>query len=342
MVINLAEIKLFLSQPFNFIYDKLNLKFINEKSYKKLISQYKIEKRAKNFGNKNIFICNGEIEHGGYTDRLQGILTTYYLTKLVKRPFKIHWDSPFDLNKYLTPNAYDWRLKSSSIQIENLGYQPLIFFLHSNKYRFRNYLGYIILSLYIFRHKNGFHFYTNYKFPKFKFKELYNELFRPTPVLLSEINRHLNLLGSKYWSISFRFLRSLNDFLDGAGEILDLKKRENLINKNIKELKKFLKLLPTDYRCLITSDSSTFLENVKNLDSRIYIVEGQISHLDFVNIKDKINCGKTDPWLKLFIDHHLIMNAECVYLFKTENMYRSRFSETAALIGGKKFILHEF
>lgn len=338
MKIKLYELKLFLSHPFKFLYEKLNLKFINEKSYNKLIKNYQFERKHKFNENINIFVCNGEIEHGGLTDRLQGILTTFYISKILKRPFKIYWDSPFKLNKYLECNKYNWEITNKKNIYKGTNSKPLIFFLYPRKYNLRNILGYGILSYLLSKRNNCYHVYTNYKFPKCKFSHLFNELFIPSQYLKVEIERHLFAIGNKYWSISFRYRCLLNDFKESSGVVLNSQQKEILIAKNIEELKVFLKKLPNDYKCLITSDSISFLKRVKDIDPRIYIINGKMSHLDYNNEL----LEKDDPWIKLFLDYYLIMNAERVYLFKTGNMYRSRFSEIAALIGKKKFIYHEF
>lgn len=317
--------------------------FINANSYNQLVAEY-IE--TKSLADKNndyiIYMCDGKIEHGGLTDRIQGILTTYYISKKLRRPFKIFWSSPFELSKYLECNNYDWKIDAKDVQYIRNKFNPIVFFLFPNKYLLRNILGFVIYCYWIYKQKNECLIYTNYKYPKKKFNKLYNELFIPTKLVQKEINRHLQLIGNKYWSVSFRFLRLLNDFQDGAGQELNSSQIEDLINKNIVELKKVLKNLPKGYRCLITSDSISFINKVKLIDPRIYTVNGNISHLDFINNKNIDEESNEDPWLKLFIDHNLIMNAERVYLFRTDNMYKSNFSKYAALIGNKDFFYHEF
>ena len=93
--------------------------------------------------------------------------------------------------------------------------------------------------------------------------------------------------------------------------------------------------MPKNYKCLVTSDSFTFLEHIKNIDERIYTIEGKISHIDFEN-------SNKEEILKMFVDQNMIMGAKKVFLFKTEDMYKSGFSKLAARLGGKKFIYHKF
>ena len=167
---------------------------------------------------------------------------------------------------------------------------------------------------------------------------MYKELFKPSNLLSEEINKHLEALGENYWSFSFRFCMLLGDFTDVATvvpEPLSPKESEELIYKNIKELQTLMKDLPEGYKCLITSDSRIFLEKVATVDRRIYIVPGQISHID-------VDKKSEDAWLKVFVDQNLIMKADKVFLLKTGRMYKSGFAEYAALIGGKEFIYHDF
>ena len=328
--------------PLKYIYEKLNLKYcFDNAKYEELIKEYygKHDDFPGKTDNSIIFMCDGKLYHGGLTDRLRGALTTYYLAKRLKRPFYINWTSPFKLENYLEPNSYDWRISPEQIDYDIRVSTPLVFHSYPPKrYWKRNILSSLIFVKWLANKKKTKHVYTNFHFPKNRFSELYKELFKPSNLLLEEINKHSAVLGEKYWSFSFRFCMLLGDFTDVTTvlpEPLSPAKIEELINKNIKELQTWMKNLPEGYKCLVTSDSQLFLDKVAMVDSRIYIVPGKISHIDV----DK-SCD--EAWLKTFVDQNLIMKADKVFLIKTDRMYKSGFAEYAALIGGREFIYHSF
>ena len=329
----------YIRRPLRYLYNKLNLKHNDESKYNALIRKYHYNRGdsiVKKAGNRVIFMCDGELYHGGLTDRIRGALTTYYLAKRFKMPFFINWISPFKLETYLEPNIYDWRISPEEIDYDIRISTPLVFHTFPPKrYWKRNLLSFYILLQWLAKKGKDKHVYTNFYFPKYRFPILYKELFRPSNILLEEINKHSVILGKNYWSFSFRFHKLLGDFNDVIGEPLSPKAAEELIYKNIKELKALIQDLPQCYKCLITSDSKIFLDKVASIDSRIYIIPGQISHIDVDKSSDNV-------WLKCFVDQNLIMNAEKVFLLRTGDMYKSGFAEFAALIGEKEFIYHSF
>ena len=327
--------------PLKYIYEKLNLKYCFDNAmYDELIKEYsKTDGITRKTDNFIIFMCDGKLYHGGLTDRLRGALTTYYLAKKLNRPFCINWTSPFELERYLEPNTYDWRISPEQIEYDIRVSTPLVFHIYPpERYWKRNIASFLIFVKWLTKRGKNKHVYTNFHFPRNRFSKLYKELFKPSKLLFEEINKHSAVLGEKYWSFSFRFCMLLGDFTDVATvvpEPLSPAKREELIDKNIKELQTLMKNLPEGYKCLVTSDSQMFLDKVATIDSRIYIVPGQISHIDV----DK-SCD--EAWLKVFVDQNLIMKADKVFLLKTDRMYKSGFAEYAALIGGKEFVYHCF
>lgn len=323
--------------PFKYLYEKLNLKYTDDDRYWALINRYTNKNKKIKGGGKGriIFMCDGALHHGGLADRERGILTVFLIAYKLKRPFSIYWTQPFDLSDFLEPNHYDWKITENEILIDKNISDVIVFNKFPTQYYKRNLLSYFLLIIEIIKNKKDKHVYTNLNFPKNKFHSLYHKLFKPSPLLEKKLRDYNQILGDKYWSISFRFMKLLGDFKDGYGKILNEYQRESLINKNLQEIKKFLINLPENYRCFITSDSITFLRRVTALDPRIFIIEGNISHIDYLN-------SSSPDWMKLFSDQYLIMNAEHIILFRTEEMYKSNFSEFAALIGGKKFTIHEF
>ena len=322
----------------SYLYQKLNLKYTyDEVIYEELIKEYNKKKSHGKPANRIIFMCDGKLFHGGLTDRLRGILSTFYIAKKLKKKFYINWHSPFPLEKYLIPNSYDWRINQDLIQYDKRIAVPLVFSeFPPQEYKVRNIFSYLLFIKWLSKRGKDKHIYTNFYLPKKKFPLLYNELFKPTPYLLSQINYHLKNLGRYYWSFSFRFQNLLGDFKDIIDRPpLNNIEAEKLINRNINELKSIIRNLPKGYKCFVTSDSQIFLNRIKEIDNRIYIIPGNIFHID-------LKKGTEKDWSKLFIDQNLIMRAEKVYLLKTGEMYKSGFAEFAALIGGREYIYHYF
>lgn len=275
--------------------------------------------------------------HGGLADRLKGVLTTYYLSRRHSRPFYIFWTEPFLLEDYLLPNEVDWRIDSRLILYSKQTSFPAFmdsdrrqskWMERSKKWIFKSW----------FYGKKDLHVYTNYGLYKEAFPILFKELFKPSEILRKELLKYeLACNGGKYWSFTFRFMQLLGDFKE-RGEILPEDKRDELINKNINELKTILTMLPRNYKALITSDSKTFLNKVDKLDERIFFVEGNVIHPNYTT-SDK---EKPGAFLKSFVDFYLIMGAEKVFRFKTGKMYTSGFPKLAALLGEKEYVDHRF
>lgn len=283
-----------------------------------------------------VFMCDGTLNMGGMADRLKGIMTTFYECKKHRRQFYINWTAPFDLTEYLVPASYDWRVSRNDISRDHNKVFPAIIEQGTIK---QNLLKRCVFRLWFIFKPQEMHVFSNLKWHEKYYAHLYRELFKPSDNLNSHVNSHLSKLGAgKYYSFSFRFNELLGDFRDTIGTPLPNDQASLLIEKNIYELKKILDRMPSDYKAYIASDSSLFLEKVKNVDNRIYVIPKKIIHM-CLNDPDENN---NDVWLNTFLDFYLIMNAEKVYLLKTGDMYMSGFPELAAVVGQKDFIPHEF
>lgn len=284
-----------------------------------------------------VFMCDGRLNHGGLTDRLRGLLTTFENAQKKNIPFYINWDSPFLLEDYLEPNEIDWRISHEEISYNKRYAFPVILW-ECIADRYRAATNKLKLDLALINRKRQVHVYSNSNNSVGRYGALFTQLFRPSRLLKNELSRHLNKLGSHYWSFSFRFQQLLGDFKDTYGITLSQKEQEDLIRKVILEVKQVISMMPDKYRVLVASDSMSFIDAVKKIDTRIYSVDGRISHIDL----NGNSLENSDIWLKTFLDNFLIMDAEKVFLFKTGQMYNSGFPRFAAEIGGKPFILYEF
>lgn len=181
------------------------------------------------------------------------------------------------------------------------------------------------------------HIYSNAHFCSNHYAKLFNELFKPSQELQSLIDFHINAIGSKYVSATFRFQQLLGDFKEGDPNIyhiLDDISKKQLIERCIDELLSSLKKLPLSYKMLVTSDSITFLEKVAKIE-RVYVVPGKVAHMNYTASDNKI-------FMKSFVDLFLLMNAETIMLYQTGEMYNSGFPRFAARLSKHKFIHHKF
>lgn len=277
-----------------------------------------------------ICILDGSFFHGGPTDRMRGILTAYREAKRFNLPFYIHWRHPFMLEDYLIPATFDWRIADEEVSRSRKNAMPIVADDMSNRESLAR------LRLGMKCHRPQIHIYTNADSARGEYRELYKELFRPSPAVEKEVDRHLTVLGSDFSVYTFRFFGLLGDFVDCGPKALDEAAAVQLMEKVRKEFLKQLKEEDPNRRILVTADSVRFLQYIKDTDSRIYIVPGGVSNID------RSEGNPDGAWLKTFVDQQLIMHASKVVLMKTGEMYRSGFPRFAAEVGGGKFIEHEF
>ena len=178
-----------------------------------------------------------------------------------------------------------------------------------------------------------YHVYTNMFLSDFHFSDSFNELFKPWKKKKKEIDFHLSKIDGSYISISFRFTTLLGDFTDCTGKPLPLDKRDKLIEESLEAISEIAKKAPQHDKILVTADSCTFLEHVKNLEN-IYVIPGKIGHIDYDH-GDDVN-------MKTFLDFFMISKAEAIYLAKGPSMYNSAFAKTAAIVNNKPFEVYEY
>lgn len=282
---------------------------------------------------KAICILDGSFTHGGLTDRIRGILSVYQEAKRRDIPFCIYWIHPFILSKFLLPadpNTLDWRISEDAL-CRNLKHSKLIIAddLTETESQHR-------LEASFHSNHQQLHFYTNADIGRGSYQYLFNELFKPSPLLKVALRKHQSRLTSAYQAFAFRFLTLLDDFTDFKVPELSPEQQETLMQKVEEELRRLIKEVPDDQSIFITGDSIRFLNRVRNIDPRIYVVDGDIRHIDL----DTNQTEETE--LKTFVDQFLLMGAYKVTLLRTGRMYRSGFSRFAAEVGGAEFIDHEF
>ncbi len=263
------------------------------------------------------------------------LFRSYYICRKVGVPFNIYWDYPFDLQNYLLPNEYNWLINKSDVCYS--GSVSIAVVDEANGLLFQEHINARAL-----RHKiantGQTHVYSNCIIRKKRFKHLFDELFKPSDTLASEINKHLRILRNNrggYISVSLRFMELLGDFKDhpGVSATLDEDKQQTLIAKCISKIKDIIKKHPSGTRVFVASDSVKFLEAARRIPE-VYVVEGEVVHIKYR--------GSDEAYMKTFVDLMLLKEADTRYLLKTGKMYNSGFPRFASWIGNGKFNLIEF
>lgn len=308
-----------------------------QRSEKSLLKNNYKEKCSAQVSNCVVFTCNGLGWSGGLADRLRGIVSIYDWCKRNNRKFVINFCDPFLLQDYLQPNKYNWL--PDIISYDSSKSIPKICMLEPrtcNRKEVvsrRDFLAEDWCNHNLVDVNKQIHVYTNQYRWCCDFAQLFNELFKPCERLQKEIDRHMSKIGGKYISISFRFTTLLGDFTDCTGKPLKDDDKECLINDSLNIIRKISTDAPKHDKILVTADSSTFLDRVKEIEN-VYIVPGKIGHIDYDN-GDDVN-------MKTFLDFYMISKAEAVYLAKGPGMYRSAFARTAAMVNNKPFEIYEY
>lgn len=274
-----------------------------------------------------IFFVDGYMIHGGLADRLKGIVSTYLICKAKALPFRLVFNYPFDIDTYLLPNIYNWKLRENEIVSYSMR-NSLIINVHND---------FTANALFnICDNNKQYHVYGNvdiiekaniYFNQNFNWSVLYNELFKPSSYLNSSLQSSTINIGREYIALHFRFQQLLGDFQDPGQILLDKESQNKLINnciKSIVELKDF-ELNPL----VVFSDSNLFLNIAKRIEG-IYFIDGDISHMDYFELNKSV-----DIHLKTFVDFYMIRNANKVYIANNKLLRVSGFSEFAAISNNK-------
>lgn len=289
-----------------------------------------------------VYHCDGTTLAGGFADRLKGILSLYAICREMDYTFRIHYTSPFRLEEYFAPAAYDWRIspeelctdEAAMLVLENTDDAP---------YQTRKQAQWLRHRL-----KEGprmMHVITNTNHAyDLDYATLFRELFQPTPLLQDALQAELQLFEAHhpgvnaqgYISVSARFLTMLGDFREtGGGGGLPDEQAEALIQRNLEQIQRLHEAHPGQ-PILVNSDSGRFLKRANALPY-VYTVEGDIAHTDLM-----ATAGAERMHLKLFLDFLLISRASHIFMLHTPPMRISGFPYAASRIGGHPFHVVEF
>lgn len=278
-----------------------------------------------------ISMIDGSYIHGGFTDRIRGILATYKWAKEHGYRYKINWTYPYNLDEYLRPNIYDWRISSKEIAYNKHEACPICIFDY--KMPFQGIMFNRLMSRFIDGKHKQYHIYSNINGTEKEYRQLFDELFIPSEEVQKEIDKHIACLDNDFISFTFRFQELLGDFKEqGSWITLDDARKKVLIKKCIDIVQRIYDTRKLRGKVLVTSDSVTFLNEVSKALDFVYVIPGRISHMDYKSANnDNIS------HMRSFIDFFLIAKANVSYLVCCGKMYRSNFAKYASIYGEHEY-----
>jgi hypothetical protein len=294
------------------------------------------------FRREVVVMVDGKMTHGGLTDRLRNILSIYSYCKEEGIRFRVHYVYPCPLTCFLLPNDYDWRIAPNELSYHILDSREIGLYVKelpgtgekksSSAIDYNNHNHITILDKEISKRKRTqFHIYGNAYFAQGHYRPLFEDLFRPSPFLAKKVTEGLDSMPEPYEAVSLRFQMLLGDLFEGSYEVLEAKRREELIRICIEKIEE---LWQSHYfstpKVLVTSDSALFLSRIKE-KKYVYTIPGKMEHMDFTNNPD------IEMNVKPFVDLFLLKEARRITSLRTGNMYKSGFPSFAAELGGKPF-----
>lgn len=276
---------------------------------------------------KVTLVFNGDVCNAGLADRLRSMTSVYYWCKKNCIQYDIFFNEPFCISDYLEPNLYDWRNLDCELNYFDAYPKALISFIGTFGKDENNRLHCKYLDSLLNLGYEHIHLYTNTFCYDDYFKEKFHELFKVNKQLELELTKMKNQIGGKYITISYRFAQLLGDLKDTFGTPLSPRQREELIIKMKESIHQIVKQNGVD-KCVVTSDSITFLEAISELPY-VYILPGTVGHIS--------NDVSSDQVRKTFWDMFMISRAEKAYMVRTSIMYKSGFAMRAAMIGNIPF-----
>lgn len=277
------------------------------------------EIRASNEDSIVVYMADGKMLHGGLSDRLCGLVSTYCYCLEHNKLFKVHFNSPYELTYFLLPNLYDWTIDKSVISYHSEDAIPVYIPYYAN-----NAEQITIAKRRLEKHYKQIHVYSNMRYFNGDFGRFFSDLFKPSVRVSKNIEYNLNSIGGQFISVTFRFQQLLGDFEEGDFLILPVEERSKLIDKCMGEIEK-LHRKHANMKVLVTSDSQTFLTKLKKVDY-IHTIPGKVVHMDFSKETNM------DIHLKSFVDFFVISSAYKIYLVYSDLLYHSTFAKTASFV----------
>lgn len=303
-----------------FVYLKYDIKYFlhNIRYWRKF--------RLKKASQKDVlyFVFEPDVPHPGLADRLKAVISLYNTAKANGLKFKFYFKTPFALSDYLSPRT-NWELHLNDLEyslldtklINETSWHKIGTLAHGKQYHCYCYAG------------ND----MPWQFPDsgYKWHELFQELFMPSPLLQEAYNK-LGIEGEEYVAMQFRFVNALEEFegytffdnhLDTEAE------RQQLIRKCRQAITDVI-TENEGKQVYVFSDSNTFLNAIEDMPIKVL----DHSHLGHTGVKQQ-----QATTLKTFLDLYVMSKAEKIYRIKAKELYNlSCFALLASRMNNVPFI----
>lgn len=281
-----------------------------------------------------IIICfEKNILAGGLGDRINGLISTYLISSLLKRPFYILWNKE-DVKKYIDYEQYDFEKQNFNINQEDLG----VYFMIDKQKQFKELLmSESVTNLFLHKYNK---FYSNQECSQYLFKnqafvtenyyemifdaykKLYTNFLKPTSMLESKISNIIqnneNIIGIQIRT-GDRYMMCASGIAGGYVRVMNPEKELRILLGNVKN--DLIQKNIVDYKIFLTSDYFNIFKMGCEIfdEEQILYVNDVIQHLD----RDSV----TNDLSKIFMDSYILSQ-------KTSKMYitsYSNFGRIAAL-----------
>ena len=265
--------------------------------------------------------------HGGFCDRMKGIVSLFHFCLCKNIKFKINYEFPFCLSGFLQPNEYDWIINRNEISF------------HRQEAKYMNLIGDQSLKrLKNLKSQKQIHALANRDVVSllnseyatdYTWGELFKKLFKPIEKLQNAIDEHIKIINGNYICAVFRFQNLLDDFQEYKYQPLKEIEQTGLIEK-CKKAVLTLRNKETIKKILVTSDSTKFLNAVLDLEN-VFAFPSKVVHIDCVENEDN------NVYMKSFLDFYLLLESEKIFSIGADKMYDSDFPRYAAKVNNIPF-----
>lgn len=309
------------------IHKELKIRIKDFRDFNKRFRMYSIFKKSSSPDQMVVLLVDGKYSHGGFCDRLKGIVSLYSYARARQLPFRIDYTFPFKLSDFLVPNEYNWLPAENEISRSFSDVKYICLVRDPSAKRLLR----IQTNKQIHCHANRDivdqlnHVYQT----DFDWGQSFNSLFKPTEELSGLISFHKAQMNENYISAQFRFLNLLGDFKDNNNFRLPDDQKELLINKCLAAIQNLKKEYPGK-KIFVASDSELFVERAAEIDE-VYTLPGKVVHVDYVAGENHL------VYLRVFLDFFLIAESEKVFALGTIQMYKTEFPMYAAKVNNIPF-----
>lgn len=304
---------------------------LNARHRRRLLPLYAGESCRSRLARKRVVcVMNGNFEAGGLADRLRTVVSVYQVCQELGLEFRLLFDSPFLLSQYLEPGVYDWTISADEVNFDSMTEVVCCEITDDTLYQSQRVHSLLRLRLGSST-ADEIHVYGN---PSFCYAEgtyatLFHQLFRLSSHLVSALEVERRKLGGDYFAVHLRFSRLLGD-LDDLGSVLEPSRQQSLIDRCL-ECVACLQRRNRHQAMLLCSDSTRFVNAVRQCMPDVHLVDGEIGHIDYTRFEEG-----SDAFIKLFVEYFLMSGARSVYRVSVDGMRLSGLPLSASIIGGIK------